>query len=103
MPADRNVSIHYDMGFSGCLEPIRYRTVGDWAHETGQSRPPVVRIQVNGADAGIAVADLPRPDLLEMGIASFDRGFEWSISARVADSIDLRVVISEAARRKLLD
>ena len=63
----------------GCLEAVRYRTVYGWAHDPRQSAPLTLRIQINGGDAGTTVADRPRPELLERGITSFDRGFEWSI------------------------
>jgi hypothetical protein len=63
----------------GCLEAVRYRTVYGWAHDPRQSQPLTLHIQINGKDAGMAVADRPRPELLEKGVASFRRGFEWSI------------------------
>ena len=82
------------MGFLGALEAVRYRTVYGWAHDSCQSQPPTVRIQINGVDAGIAVADLPRPELLEMGVTSFHRGFVWSVpeSFSKIDSVDILTV-----------
>jgi hypothetical protein len=82
------------MGFLGALEAVRYRTVYGWTHDSCQPQPPTVRIQINGVDAGIAVADLPRPELLEMGVTSFHRGFEWSVPESFSwiDSVDILTV-----------
>ncbi len=64
----------------GNLDSVRYRTVFGWAHDLREpDRPPVIRIQVNGADRGLVVADQPRPDLIAAGITALPRGFEWTI------------------------
>jgi hypothetical protein len=78
----------------GCLEAVRYRTISGWAYDPRQSQPLTLRIRINGADAGMAVADRPRPELQEMGIASFRRGFEWSIpeSYSQIDSVDVLTI-----------
>jgi hypothetical protein len=78
----------------GCLEAVRYRTISGWAYDPRQSQPLTLRIRINGADAGMTVADRPRPELQEMGIASFRRGFEWSIpeSYSQIDSVDVLTI-----------
>lgn len=63
----------------GCVEAVRYRTVYGWALDPRQSQPLALRVQINGTDAGMAIADRPRPELQEMGITRFHCGFEWSI------------------------
>jgi hypothetical protein len=72
-------SFPYEPPTLGCLETVRYRTVYGWAHDPRQSRPMTLRIRINGEDAGVVVADRPRPELEEMGVASFRRGFEWAV------------------------
>jgi hypothetical protein len=53
-----------------------------------------LRIEINGSDAGITVADRPRPELQEAGVASFRRGFEWSIPESYSriDSVDVLTI-----------
>jgi hypothetical protein len=51
-----------------------------------------LRIQINGSDAGTAVADRPRPELQELGIESFRRGFEWSIPESYSQIESVNVV-----------
>ena len=64
----------------GELEAVRYRTVSGWAYDSRYPRhTSVLRIQVNGADVGIAVANRPRRDLQVAGLASPRRGFEWCL------------------------
>ncbi len=63
----------------GCLEAVQHRTVYGWAYDPGLSEPLAVRIQINGVDAGITVADRPRPELQERGVASYRRGFAWNV------------------------
>lgn len=88
------------MGFLGALEAVRYRTVYGWAHDSCQSQPPTVRIQINGVDAGIAVADLPRPELLEMGVTSFHRGFEWSVPESFSKIDSVNILTNSDSRWK---
>jgi hypothetical protein len=76
----------------GCLEAVRHRTVYGWAHDPRQPEPLAVRVQVNGVDAGITVADRPRPELQERGVASFRRGFEWSVPESYARIDSVKVV-----------
>jgi hypothetical protein len=53
-----------------------------------------LRIQINGEDAGAVVADRPRPELEDMGVASFGRGFEWSVPESYSriDSVDVLTI-----------
>ena len=93
-PSFRARSCRYEPPTIGCLETVRYRTVYGWAYDPRQPRPVTLRIQINGEDAGAVVADRPRPELEEMGIASFRRGFEWSVpeSYPRIESVDVMTI-----------
>lgn len=76
----------------GYVDAVRFRTVFGWAHDGLEpDRIPVLRIQIDGSDAGLAPANRPRPDLMSVGITQ-PRGFEWTIPDSIAHIESVRVV-----------
>lgn len=84
------------MQYTGYLDAVRYRTVIGWAHNLMvPETPPVLRIQLNGRDCGLTIADRPRPDLALAGITPLPRGFEWPIPDSVETVNSVKVLTVE--------
>jgi hypothetical protein len=80
----------------GYVDAVRFRTVFGWAYYNREpDRVPVLRIQINGSDAGLAPANHPRPDLMSVGITQ-PRGFEWTIPDGIAGIESVRVASVES-------
>jgi Sulfotransferase domain len=78
------------------FDHIFNRTIRGWAYDSRHpERPPVLRIQINGLEAGFTLADRPRPDLAAAGITNFPRGFEWYVPPFFGEIRSVRVLLAE--------
>lgn len=77
--------------YFGYVDAVRFRTVSGWAYDIREpDHAPVLRVQINGCDAGLVVANCPRPDLASVGI-THPRGFAWNIPEGIASIESVRV------------
>jgi hypothetical protein len=91
---DHEVTVANHIGY---VDAVRCRTVFGWAYDTrNHGSAPVLRIKINGLDAGIAVAAHPRPDLVSVGINE-PRGYECIIPDHIdkVESVSVTVLESE--------
>jgi hypothetical protein len=76
----------------GYVDAVRDRTVFGWAYDTLENdRIPILRIQINGVDAGLTLANRYRPDLSAVGITQ-PRGYEWAIPDEIGHIGSVRVI-----------
>lgn len=87
--------------YFGYVDAVRFRTVFGWAYDSREpDRIPVLRVQLNGSDAGLALANRPRPDLFAIGIMR-PRGFAWTVPDGIAVIESVRVVSVDGGQELL--
>ena len=85
--------------FRGWLDQVRNRTVIGWAYDCERpGRRLVVSICVNSQPAGIALANLPRPDVAAAGFGDGFSGFRFVVPETIERIHSVRVSVVDAGR-----
>lgn len=80
----------------GYLDGVRFRTVQGWACDTSRTENRLlVCVGVNGASAGIALADQFRADLAQAGYGDGKYGFQFPVPEKFETVERVEVVVAE--------